>query len=100
MRGILRLQRGRWPEAEADARASLALGKHPGVSVCPALLTIGRLQARRGDPDAGATLAEALRVAVATGAELQRRAPTAAANAEPAWLAGDRAGCRPRRARA
>ena len=84
---LLRLG-GRWDAAEADARASLALGEHIGVSLCPALIAIGRLQARRGDPEAGATLADARRRAVATG-ELQRLGPTAAARAEHAWLDGD-----------
>ena len=84
---LLRLS-GRWDAAEADARASLALGEHIGVSLCPALIALGRLQARRGDPEAGATLEEAWRRAVATN-ELQRLGPTAAARAEHAWLDGD-----------
>ena len=73
---LLRLS-GRWDAAEADARASLALGEHIGVSLCPALIALGRLQARRGDPEAGSTLADAWRRAVATG-ELQRLGPTSA----------------------
>ena len=46
------------------ARGWLALGRHPGVALFPALLTIGRL-GPRGEP-APRTLDEALRVAVAT----------------------------------
>jgi DNA-binding CsgD family transcriptional regulator/tetratricopeptide (TPR) repeat protein len=84
---LLRLS-GRWDAAETDARASLGLGEHIGVSLCPALVALGRLQARRGDPEAGATLAEAWRRAVSTK-ELQRLGPTAAARAEHAWLDGD-----------
>ena len=80
--------RGRWPAAEEDARASLALGEQPGVSLCPALLALGRLQARRGEAAAGETLDEAWRLAVASG-ELQRLGPAAAARAEHAWLDGD-----------
>ena len=58
------------------------------MSLCPALIALGRLQARRGDPEADATLEEAWRVAIATG-ELQRIAPTVAgARAEHAWLDG------------
>ena len=103
----LHLHHGDWPAAEADARASLALGEQRGVSLCPALVSLGRLQARRGDPEAGATLEEAWRVATATG-ELQRIAPTVAGVAEHAWLDGrleERAGAarvhlRARRARA
>ena len=33
--------------------ASLALGEDTGVSLCPALIVLGRLQARRGDGEAG-----------------------------------------------
>jgi DNA-binding CsgD family transcriptional regulator/tetratricopeptide (TPR) repeat protein len=87
-RANLRLLRGEWPAAEADARSALELGEQPGVSACPALVALGRLQARRGEPDAGATLDEAWRRAVATD-ELQRLAPAAAARAEHAWLDGD-----------
>ncbi len=88
VRANLRLLLGRWDAAEADARASLALGEHQGVSLCPALIVLGRLQARRGDPEAGETLEEAWRVAVKTQ-ELQRLGPVAAARAEHAWLDGD-----------
>jgi DNA-binding CsgD family transcriptional regulator len=58
------------------------------VSLCPALIVLGRLQARRGERDAEATLADAWRRAVHTG-ELQRLGPAAAARAEHAWLEGD-----------
>ncbi len=88
MRANLFRLSGEWPAAEADARASLALGEHIGVSLCPALIALGRLQARRGDAEADETLEEAWRRAVATG-ELQRLGPTAAARAEHAWLGGD-----------
>jgi DNA-binding CsgD family transcriptional regulator/tetratricopeptide (TPR) repeat protein len=87
---LLRLS-GDWTAAEADARASLALGENIGVSLCPALIALGRLQARRGDPEAAATLEEAWRRAVWTN-ELQRLGPAAAARAEHAWLDGDLAG--------
>jgi DNA-binding CsgD family transcriptional regulator len=87
-RANLRVARGEWPGATADAHDSLALGAHPGVSLCPALLALGRVQARRGEPPAGETLDEAWRRAQATG-ELQRMAPAAAARAEHAWLEGD-----------
>lgn len=88
IRSMLRLRRGKWAGAEADARASLELGDHFGVSQCPALIVLGRLQARRGDDEAGATLDEAWDRAVATH-ELQRLAPAATARAEHAWLDGD-----------
>lgn len=87
-RANLQLLRGHWDEAEADARASFALGDHRNVSTCPALTALGQLQARRGEPEAAATLASAWQRAVATD-ELQRIAPAAAARAEAAWLSGD-----------
>jgi len=90
-RACLRVWRGAWPAAEADARASLDLGEHVGVSVCPALIALGRLQARRGEAEASETLQEAWRRSVATQ-EPQRLAPAAAARAEHAWLDGDLAG--------
>jgi DNA-binding CsgD family transcriptional regulator len=87
MRAMLRLLRGDWPGAEADAQASLERGKYPGISLCPALIALGTLQTRRGDPGARATLDDAWARAQASG-ELQRLAPAAAARLECAWLEG------------
>ena len=83
------LLRGLWDEAEADARASLAGGvPRAGSGVGTALLVLGRLQARRGDPEAWRTLDEAWRIARATGGP---RCVTAAlaARAEHWWLCGE-----------
>jgi DNA-binding CsgD family transcriptional regulator/tetratricopeptide (TPR) repeat protein len=88
VRAYLWLLRGEWERADADARASIAFGEENGVSLCPALIVIGRLQARRGDPCAAETLDDAWQRAVHTG-ELQRLGPAAAALAEHAWLEGD-----------
>jgi DNA-binding CsgD family transcriptional regulator len=55
-----------------------------------ALLALGRLRARRGDPGATEALDEALALAEQTQT-LQRIAPVRAARAEVAWLAGDTA---------
>ena len=87
-RSHLRLRRGEWAEAEADANASIDMGEHRGVSLCPALIVLGRLQSRRGEPGATDTLEDAWERAVSTG-ELQRLAPAAVALAEHAWLDGD-----------
>jgi DNA-binding CsgD family transcriptional regulator/tetratricopeptide (TPR) repeat protein len=87
-RAHLRLRRGEWAEAEADAHASMSMGEHRGVSLCPALLVLGRLQSRRGEPEATDTLEDAWERAVSTG-ELQRLAPAAIGLAEHAWLDGD-----------
>ncbi|HEX2102726.1 MAG TPA: AAA family ATPase, partial [Solirubrobacteraceae bacterium] len=87
-RAGLRLLLGDWRAAEADAGAALELGDQPGVSLCPALIVLGRLQARRGDPASAATLDEAWRLAVRSQ-ELQRLGPAAASLAEHAWLRDD-----------
>ena len=52
VRANLLLLRGDWPASETDARASLAFGEQPFVSLCPTLIALGRLQSRRGDPEA------------------------------------------------
>ena len=89
VRAGLRLLRGDWRAAEADAHAALELGEQPGVSLCPALIVLGRLRARRGDPEALATIDEALAAARSRPASCSGSAPAAAARAEHAWLDGD-----------
>ena len=62
VRAGLRLDQGDWAGAEQDARAALAEGeprRQPGTVAVEALVALGRLQARRGDPDACGTLEEA-----------------------------------------
>jgi len=85
---LVHLARGRWEAAEGAAREAL---KHQLVSPAnsiPALLALGRLQTRRGDAQAAATLIEAVALAERSG-DFQNVAPAAAAQAEAAWLAGD-----------
>ena len=84
---------GRWEAAEQDARAVLSASDQSGIFAAPALLTLGQLQSRRGEEDAGATLEEAWRWALRAGG-IQRVGPTAAARVEHAWLTGDRAAAR------
>ena len=84
----LRLGQGRWDEAADNATAVL---RRPNVAIpsrIQPLVVLGRLRARRGDPDPWGPLDEALELAVRTE-ELQRLAPVAAARAEARWLAGD-----------
>ena len=61
VRAHLRLFRGAWAEAEADAHASLAFGEDTGVSLCPGLIVLDLLmpeldgfafaaEVRRGGP--------------------------------------------------
>jgi len=87
-RARVRLDQGDWAGAEQDARAALAEPVKGGPRVVDALVPLGLLRSRRGDPDAAATLQEATERAFATS-ELQWTAPVAAARAEYAWLHGD-----------
>ncbi|MDQ3656791.1 MAG: AAA family ATPase [Chloroflexota bacterium] len=87
--GLVRLYRGAWSEA-ADLAESVI--RNPGamtIGRMMALVTLGRVRTRRGDPDAAAALDDALELIRATGT-LQRLAPVHAARAEAAWLAGNR----------
>jgi DNA-binding CsgD family transcriptional regulator len=86
-RARVQLDQGDWAGAEQDARAALDEPAEGGPRVVDALVPLGLLQARRGDPDAAATLQEATESAFAT--ELQWIAQVAAARAEHAWLHGD-----------
>jgi DNA-binding CsgD family transcriptional regulator len=87
-----RLEAGSWAEASATAHVVLDAPGAVAVDRVMALITIGLLRARRGDPGADEALDESLSLARKTG-ELQRLAPVAAARAEVAWLRGDQAGC-------
>jgi DNA-binding CsgD family transcriptional regulator/tetratricopeptide (TPR) repeat protein len=81
------LDQGRWTAA-ADS-ASL-VQQVPRTSTSPrisALVVLGLVRARRGDPGHWAALDEARKLAEPSG-EVYRIAPVAAARAEAAWLAG------------
>jgi DNA-binding CsgD family transcriptional regulator/tetratricopeptide (TPR) repeat protein len=79
------LARGRWTEA-ADT-AALCLPTPCPFGRIHALVALGQLRARRGDPDPWEPLDEALAHAEPRH-ELQWLAPVAAARAEAAWLEG------------
>jgi DNA-binding CsgD family transcriptional regulator len=82
------LHQGRWSDA-ADVATSVSRRRNvAAISRIMALLALGRLRARRGDPDVWNALDEAIEMAVQT-ATLQRIGPVRAARAESAWLAGD-----------
>ena len=85
---LTRLYQGRWAEAGDLATAVIAEPNLAAVSKIMALVALGRVRARRGDPGAAEALDEALELASLTGA-LQRLAPVRAARAELAWLTGD-----------
>ena len=90
---LTRFYQGCWSEASDIA---IALVGNPAAAATRtmgcrimALVALGRVRARRGDPGATAALDEALELATQTGL-LQRLAPARAARAEAAWLAGER----------
>jgi ATP/maltotriose-dependent transcriptional regulator MalT len=86
-RARLELDQGRWTEA-ADSAASVL--RIPRTSTTPrihALVVLGLVRARRGDPEQWAALDEAWELAEPTG-ELHRLGPVAMARAEAAWLEG------------
>jgi DNA-binding CsgD family transcriptional regulator/tetratricopeptide (TPR) repeat protein len=79
------LAHGRWNEA-AQA-ALICLGEKCPFARIHALVALGLVRARRGDPDAWAPLDEAVTLAEPRG-EMQWMAPVAIARAEAAWLEG------------
>jgi DNA-binding CsgD family transcriptional regulator/tetratricopeptide (TPR) repeat protein len=86
-RARLELDQSRWAEA-ADSAASVL--RIPRTSTTPrihALVVLGLVRARRGDPEQWVALDEAWELAEPTG-ELHRLGPVAAAKAEAAWLEG------------
>ncbi len=93
------LYRGRWDRA--GERAHRTLSREPGSTTARvmALVALGRLRVRRGDPGAQGVLDEALALAGASGT-LQRLAPVCAARSEAAWLRGDTDGVAREAARA
>ncbi len=87
MRGGLNLYRGRWDAAEAELRELTAADEPKVLSWLP-LALLGRLLARRGNPEAGPVLARA-EEAIAGLDDPQRLLTVRAARVEHAWLAGD-----------
>jgi len=81
---------GDWHGAAEDAEAVLQHAGTAPISRAPALILLGHLRIRRGDPDANSVL-DSARALVAPTQELQRIAPLALALAEAAWFADDRA---------
>ena len=86
---LCELHLGQWDDAREHALDIVQQAAHPTTSRVMALVALGRLQARRGEPHASRTLDEALALALSSGT-LQRVAPVRCARAEAAWLRGDR----------
>jgi len=85
------LHLGRWHEAGSLANQALQQSG-PAINRIMALLALGQLRARRGDPGVWDALDEAADLAESTQT-LQRIAPVRAARAEAAYLAGDHERC-------
>jgi DNA-binding CsgD family transcriptional regulator len=86
-RAVARLESGDWSAAAEDAQSII---KHPRaaiVSKIPALVVLGLVRVRRGDPGGEAALDQARDLALPTG-EMQRIGMTVTARAEAAWLNG------------
>jgi len=83
----MELDRGRWAEAVEAIPRSVTNAGTPLPRIV-ALVVLGLVQARRGDPDQWEALDEAAKLAAASG-ELQWVAPVAAARAEAFWLSGN-----------
>jgi ATP/maltotriose-dependent transcriptional regulator MalT len=86
-RARLRLLRGDWRAARADADQSLTGPEQPGAALVPALVVRGLIRVRRGEPGGRDDLELAAARAFRTG-EAQFVAPAAAALAELSWLTG------------
>jgi DNA-binding CsgD family transcriptional regulator/tetratricopeptide (TPR) repeat protein len=82
------LYQGNWDKSTDSATLVLRQENASVISRIMALIALGRVRTRRGDPEASNALDEALRLSIPTGT-LQRLAPVRAARAEAAWLAGD-----------
>jgi DNA-binding CsgD family transcriptional regulator/tetratricopeptide (TPR) repeat protein len=80
---------GDWSTATNEAEAVLTHPRVPLVDKIPAHATLGRIRARRGDPDIWPPLDEALLLAEPTG-EVARLWPAVAARLEATWLQGAR----------
>ena len=87
-RAIVEVNAGDYDSAAASAKEVLHHSRTAQITRIPALVALGLVRARRGDPGPHEPLDDALELARTTG-ELQRLGPVAAARAEAAWLAGD-----------
>jgi DNA-binding CsgD family transcriptional regulator len=79
---------GRWDEGSALAQELLASDLST-IGRITALIALGRVRARRGDPGVADVLDEALELSL-PGGHLQRLGHLRSARAEAAWLTGDR----------
>jgi DNA-binding CsgD family transcriptional regulator len=89
----LRLAQGNWDGAEEDATTILSVPWVDNTMRWPALLVLGQVRARRGDPGVQAALDEARDLALSTGfprtGALDSFVSITAARAEWRWLQGN-----------
>jgi len=86
-RARAQLDRGEWDAAVDSAEVVLRDPRSSPMPRIVALVVLGLVRARRGDPDSWPPLDEAWALAEGTS-ELQRIEPAAAGRAEAAWLEG------------
>jgi hypothetical protein len=90
---LVRMWRGQWSEAASLATAVVERTAGQSMSRLMALLALGRLRLRRGDPGVANMLNEAQALAAPSGS-LQRLGPTCAARTQAAFTRGDLAAVR------
>jgi ATP/maltotriose-dependent transcriptional regulator MalT len=90
--GEIQRRRGRWNEAAELAQGSLAAGASPANRITP-LLTLARIEARRGEDGAGERVTEAVRLTEQSG-DRGWVVEAYPARAEIRWLTGDHPGAR------
>ena len=88
----VRFEQGAWDDAAEEAARLLDRYRLAPVVKILALVVLGWVRVRRGDPGSAVVLDEARDLALATR-ELRRIAPVAAARAEAAWLHGKQEQC-------
>jgi DNA-binding CsgD family transcriptional regulator len=84
---LVRMLQGRWDEAADAAHEVTGEPRATTIAKIMALIALGKLRARRGDPGAWTALDEARDLALRTGS-VQRLGPMHAARAEAAWIEG------------
>jgi len=82
------MMRGEWERAADAANAIVQTAHAAPITRITALVVLGRIRARRGEPGASDLLDQALRLALPAGGFLRVGSVTAA-RAEAAWLHGD-----------
>jgi DNA-binding CsgD family transcriptional regulator/tetratricopeptide (TPR) repeat protein len=91
-RALAALEQGDWEPAGEDAQAALDAPRLAPVDKVHALVALGTVRLRRGDPGVEPLLHEARDLALSAG-ELERITRVMAARAEEAWLRGDLMQC-------